>query len=991
MTQLKTYLKILCSLAFQSVVVASLAFLFLTPAYSQGWEKSFGGNKEDQANEVIHTIDHGYLVVGFTQSFSNGADQDIDIYVIKTDVDGTLVWEKTFDPGAVEYGSAALQTDDLGFIVAGHASFDAQLDDFQAYLLKISDDGKQEWDMAYDNEGAVDIRINDITKSSDGGFLMVGSSEDEEGHADVFLLKVGADGTEEWRKTITGELESVANAVVAYNGGYVVVGGRETSIPPPNGSGNDALVYFVDQDGDIVWEQLTPSEENVEAKDVIVTLDGNIAVAGFKFNSSDMAIWKYDANGTLLWETVEDAYGMGDEVNSIIQLESDGSLVVAGSTELNDFDINFLLAKFTPDGDLIWVTNTGDVFNTDFATSIAATQQGGFIFTGYNGFFLNFVNSVSLTLTDGEGSIYTSYIRGNVFHDQDEECDPDNGEPPFQDWLVRARGIDKTFFGSSDENGDYLIRVDTGEYIVEAVPANSYWESCLPNGVNMLIDNFYDTTTVNFPIKAKTICPFMEVDISTPFLASCNDVVYTVDYANAGPVDANGVFIEVLLGDSINFIDASLPWTQDGNTYTFDIGDMPYNTSGSFIINTFLPCDGIATGQAGLVSAHIYPDTICADPDPQWDGSSIKVTGVCLTDVDSVEFRIENISDDDMTEPRPAFIIEEDLVVFMEQFQLDGQMEKVIRVEADGATMRIVAEQSEGHPGNSLPTVAIEGCVEDGMSFSTGYVTDWPEDDKNASISIHVDEFIESQEEISLVAHPRGYQDTYIHANTDITYRYLFRNIGTDTVARVVIRDTLSQYLDITSIIPGASSHQYDLEAYHTGVIKITFDDIELPNAASPMDPNSFGYVELKIQQNQNNPIGTVIENQAYVIFDYYEPVQSNTYTHVIKAPDLEDFLINFVPHELSSLQDDDLVELKIDVKAYPNPTSGQVILEVEGWPMNKSLDLIIYNSAGQLIKQDVFRNNQYILPASTFSVGTYIYSLKHEGALIGGGTLIVR
>jgi len=992
MTQLHTYPIQLLRATLRLTVLVVLSFLLQPAAFSQGWEKTFGGNKEDQGNAVIQTVDHGYLIVGFSQSFSDGPDQDIDIYVIKTDVDGTLVWEKTFDPAAKEYGYGAIQTEDLGFVIAGHASFDAQTDDFQAYLLKISEDGKQEWDMAYDNDAAVDVRIHDITEANDGGYLMVGYAEDENNNTDFFLLRVDESGNEIWRKIIAAPFESAANAVATYNDGFIIAGRMDTAIPAPDGTGSDMLIYYVDQDGNVIWEKTTPSAENDVATDVIITSDENIVIAGYKFNDSDIALCKYDANGNIIWETSEDAYGFGDEVYSIIELEEDSSLVIAGSTELNDFNINFLLGKFTKSGDKVWLRNTGDVINTDFATDIKPTKQGGYIFTGYNGDFLNFVNSVSLTLTDEAGAIYTSYLRGKVFYDQDGGCDPDPTEQPFNDWLVRARDQNgDTYYGSTDENGNFLIRVDTGDYIINAVPLNSYWESCLPNGVNLLIDNFYDTTTVNFPMQVATpACPYMEVDISTPFLAPCTDVVYTVDYANNGTGDADDAFVEVTLGSEINFIDASIPWTQDGNVYTFQLGEVPFNTRGEFTVNTSMNCNGIAEGQAEKASAHIFPDSLCLEPNPDWDGSSIRVSGVCVPNTDTVEFTIENISNQPMSTSKAAFIIEEDLVVFMEDFQLEALEDTLITRVTDGNTLRLVAEQAEGHPGNSMPTVAIEGCVEEGNPYSTGYVTDWPENDQNPFVSIHVDQFGEMEEAVKLVAHPTGYRDSIITAETELTYRYVFRNIGTDTVARVVIRDTLSQHLDIASIIPGASSHNYDLEAYHTGVIKITFEDILLPNEATPMDPNAFGYVELRIQQKPDNPIGTVIENSAYVIYDYFAPIQTNTTRHVIAAPDLNEMLIEVVPSDLTDVGGPDK-EYAIEVKAYPNPMSEFVILELKGWPVNKPLELTIYNSVGKQIKSDVFRDNEYILPRAGMTTGSYFYALRSEGQLVGGGTLIVR
>jgi hypothetical protein len=988
MTQSTTIPKTHYSATVRYTLLLAMVFLFQLPTFAQGWEKVFGGNSFDQGNTVIQAIDRGYLIVGFSESFPDGADQDVDIYVIKTDVDGTKIWEKTYDPGFTEFGKAAVQTEDLGFVIAGEVSPDNVDGPFQAYLLKISDEGTEEWDFIYDNEEAVSIRINDLTATTDGGFLLIGSAELIDGSRDVFLLKVDQDGNESWRKMLGNTQDGIGRAVTTYKDGYIIVGSHDTPIPPPTAFGSDAIVYYVDQNGDIIWQRFIEHIEDESANTVIETLDGNLVLAGYV--GTDLALWKFDEQGNMLWERIDDVYGNGDEINSLIQLPKDSTLVIAGSTELNAIDVNFLIGKLTKDGDPLWYKDTGDFENADVANSIFPTQEGGFIIAGHNSLWLEAINSVVLTLTDANGDIYTSYLKGKVFYDQDGGCDLDPGEQSFEDWLVRAESDDQTFFGSTDANGNYLIAVDTGTYKVEAIPINGNWISCQPNGVNILIDNFYDSTTIDFPIQAQVLgCPLMEVDISTPFLSPCSDVTYTVDYINNGTGDADNAFIEVTLGDSINFVDASIPWTVNNEVYTFQIGNVPFNSSGSFTIQTFMACTGIANGQAGMVTAHILPDTVCTPIDPDWDMSSIKVTGRCLPNTDSVEFTIQNIGVEDMTQEKNAFIIEDDLVVFLEQYQLPSQAEMIRVVQADGATMRMVAEQSEGHPGNSLPTVAIEGCANDGDEVSFGFVTDWPEDDIDPSVSIHVDEFITAQEEVTLVAHPRGYQDSIIAANTSITYRFLFRNIGTDTVARIVIRDTLSTHLDLSSIEIGASSHPFDLEVYHTGVIKITFNDIKLPNESTPMDPNAFGFIELKIAQQPDNPIGTVIENQAYVIFDYYAPVQTNTTRHIIEAASLDALITEVLPMDLINGLPDWVPDYSI--KAYPNPMTDYLILEVEGWTTNRPLELSVYNTSGQLVKRDVFNDNQYILPRANLSVGSYFYSLSSEGQIVGGGTLIVR
>ena len=69
-----------------------LIFLcFGTLVEAQGWQYTFGGNKEDQGAIVRETIDHGFIALGFSESFEGVNNSDIDIYIVRTDVDGTPI------------------------------------------------------------------------------------------------------------------------------------------------------------------------------------------------------------------------------------------------------------------------------------------------------------------------------------------------------------------------------------------------------------------------------------------------------------------------------------------------------------------------------------------------------------------------------------------------------------------------------------------------------------------------------------------------------------------------------------------------------------------------------------------------------------------------------------------------------------------------------------------------------------------------------------
>ena len=150
-----------------------------------------------------------------------------------------------------------------------------------------------------------------------------------------------------------------------------------------------------------------------------------------------------------------------------------------------------------------------------------------------------------------------------------------------------------------------------------------------------------DTAAIDIPLIGAFLCPILNVDISTPFLRRCYDNTYHVYYCNEGTEMAEAAYIEIDFDEYLTVNSSTLPWSnQDGQTFTFDIGDVEIGECGNFQISTYLDCDNTLLGQTHCVEAHAYPDSICLPPNTLWDGSTIVVDGEC--EADSVRFEIRN-------------------------------------------------------------------------------------------------------------------------------------------------------------------------------------------------------------------------------------------------------------------------------------------------------------------------------------------------------------
>jgi hypothetical protein len=111
--------------------------IFLIKTDAKGniqWAKTYGGTADDLASSVQQTSDGGYIVVGYTYSFGAGG---YDIFLIKTDAKGNIQWAKTYGGATDDGASSVQQTSDGGYIVAGWTySFSAGDDDI--FLIKMN-------------------------------------------------------------------------------------------------------------------------------------------------------------------------------------------------------------------------------------------------------------------------------------------------------------------------------------------------------------------------------------------------------------------------------------------------------------------------------------------------------------------------------------------------------------------------------------------------------------------------------------------------------------------------------------------------------------------------------------------------------------------------------------------------------------------------------------------------------------------------------------
>ena len=290
------------------------------------WEKTFGGAAIDRGRAIVETPDRGLVIAGATESKGAG---EFDVWVIKVNAAGELLWDQRFGGIATDWASSVVVTSDGGLAIGAYTQVDADTP-YDFWVIKLNSAGALLWQRRFG--GAATDWSNAITETADKSLVVVGHTESKgAGKADFWVLKLGADGEPLWDRTFGGPRTDYASAVTATRDGGVIVGGMTQS---QGAGGFDIRVFKLDPSGEVVWDQTFGGENDDWVRAIVETQDGGHALAGYTMSKgaglSDVWLLKLAANGEFLWERT---YGeAGNEwARALVELP-DGGLALAGDT-----------------------------------------------------------------------------------------------------------------------------------------------------------------------------------------------------------------------------------------------------------------------------------------------------------------------------------------------------------------------------------------------------------------------------------------------------------------------------------------------------------------------------------------------------------------------------------------------------------------------------------------------------------------------------------
>jgi hypothetical protein len=375
-------------------------------------QKLFGGSKEELFQYCAKSPDGGYVFAGHT--FSSDGDVSgfhgiFDIWIVKVDSAGNLVWQKTFGGSQFDgpYGIVAAKNG--GYIIpAGTNSTDGDVEiaengAYRPWLLKIDEQGTIVWQKAVAQ--VPNSNILSLKAVREGGFIGSGLAENA---SKGWLFRLDEDGEVTWEKFFSGaDNIQITDVDETTDGGFVLAGTfwDYDSMPAP-----DAMAIRVDKNGELQWQKFFGGAVTDYSAAIIATSDGGSLLASTTRSSDgdaagnhgdwDLLMIRQAADGSVKWKSIAGGSDSDEHAFNSLLETPDGyfiSVATTASSDLNSQDTlhgksDGWIIKWDDEGNIVDQRLIGGS-NDDLLLGIMAIGNGQYLVRGETNSSDGFINA----------------------------------------------------------------------------------------------------------------------------------------------------------------------------------------------------------------------------------------------------------------------------------------------------------------------------------------------------------------------------------------------------------------------------------------------------------------------------------------------------------------------------------------------------------------------------------------------------------------------
>jgi hypothetical protein len=228
------------------------------------WQKQIGDGYDNYLSAMSPTADGSFVFSGYSKTASG----DMDLWVVKTTANGEVLWHQTYGGSGNDYSYTLTASKDGGNVIGGQTtSRDGKIalnhGQSDVWIIKIDESGHLLWEKTYG--GTASEWTHAVTATSDGGFMFVGQTSSTDGDMvgnhggmDGYVIKIDGNGNKLWSKVLGGSANDLAEAILSsFDAGYYLtlnVQSRDGEFPASFGF-VDAWLIKLDEQGNQLGEQ----------------------------------------------------------------------------------------------------------------------------------------------------------------------------------------------------------------------------------------------------------------------------------------------------------------------------------------------------------------------------------------------------------------------------------------------------------------------------------------------------------------------------------------------------------------------------------------------------------------------------------------------------------------------------------------------------------------------------------------------------------------
>jgi len=231
------------------------------------WERSFSTGNYDYSCSALE-CENGDLAIAGSSMEPGGSFM---YRLLRADPEGNIIWDNTYGLPEGQLCDDAIITEDGSFLLAGTRT-DAEDGETLLLFIKVDPEGNEIWSSTHGRNESDYLYA--VTGDQDGGLVAVGRTTGEEGQAQAFIIRLGADGEELWSEYY--DYDGFNDVSLLDNGEYLVCGGES--------------IVRIDALGEVLWEVSAPDTGVMYASRALQMDESHVLFLGFGYPTDESGI-----------------------------------------------------------------------------------------------------------------------------------------------------------------------------------------------------------------------------------------------------------------------------------------------------------------------------------------------------------------------------------------------------------------------------------------------------------------------------------------------------------------------------------------------------------------------------------------------------------------------------------------------------------------------------------------------------------------------------